>query len=910
MNMTAFNGLGPMIADFDQTLVHRNLVELFEEHAARLPDKIAVIGSQSSLTYRQLAERAVRVSEYLLANGLRPEQPVGFFMQRDPDVIVVVLAILRAGGVYVPLDPAEPVERARYLAERAGLSIVLGDASLLCELEGAINAAPEHTPVLDLVDVAPIIDADTTCAVSPCAPGGSRLAYILFTSGSTGVPKGVEVEHRNVINLLLSARQAIGFTEDDRYLATSTLAFDISVAEVFLPLITGASLVLGDRQTLLTRGAVAAMIVKNDVTVFQTGPSVWALLLENSTSFPPLRVAITTGEAIAPSLARRVANVADRVWNLYGPTETTIWCSGQQINTPTGLDESTPVAAPVGYMWPNMPAIVVDGLGRPVPDGKKGELWVGDLAVTRGYQNNPALTAQRYVTRVEDGIRYYRTGDIVSREPDGLLKFFGRDDDQIQVHGVRVEPMEVEDAVRRDPFVRNAAATWFETPSGTKAIVAGVMVKDGLATSAAELHARLATSLPSAMIPFRFVFYETLPMTPNGKTDRIAIRADATAEPSGPIASVDETLTTTERALLAIWKTTLRLPTISKSDNFFAIGGDSLAAVTMMIDAEDVFDISLPMQAALETSTLEALAARIDRMKSPTPEHKIGTNTTYIFPLVREGKGSPVFFAALELNFARNNLWKLDCPLYAMNYWTLGNGFSKSRSVEDLARQFVSDIRDIQPIGPYRVGGFSFGGILASEIAHQLRSAGDEVELLFLLDPTQPYRTPDAPELSRIDEVEESFKIARAARQPGVSRVARHLGRAVRRPTVALPLIGSRTRSAVVAWFTNSRIWPRVQFHLVDLHGRYPKVVAAKRMPKDRGIAFWFASRRVGRDYVAKPYDGPALAIFLHEGGRFQAWRKLLGQSAEIRIMDTTHYGLVVDPALTEWMTMLDDRIA
>lgn len=917
----------PMVAGYDRSLVERNLVELFADRVTAHADDIAVIGPDATLTYAQLAERAMRISGWLRSWGLPPEEAVGVFMRRTADVVAVLLGIVHAGGCYVPLDPAEPAERARFLARGARLPLVLGDAEMLASLQAAIDAEHRHPEPSDddgdgrairLVDVAPILASsagDPTDHIERCAPGGSRLAYVMYTSGSTGRPKGVEVEHRNVINLLLAAAQAFEFTSADRYLAVSTLAFDISVVEVFLPLISGGSLVLGDRNLLLEPGATAAAIEHHGVTVFQTGPSVWALLLEGGRAFPRLRVAITTGEATAPVLARRIATVADMVWNLYGPTETTIWCSGQRIDTPTGLDHCTDVAVPVGHMWPDMPGIIVDDRGEPVEDGEVGDLWVGGLAVTRGYRHDPVRTAERYVTRPGDAERYYRTGDVISRAPNGVLRFHGRDDDQIQVHGVRVEPMEIESTLRRDPAVLHAAATWFENEQGARSIVAGVVVRpDGPATPA-ELRARLATQLPAAMVPARVITYDALPLTPNGKTDRLAIRADALRQlvdsPAEPgdiaAASVLDDLTPTERRIHDVWRAVLRVPIVRRDDSFFFLGGDSLATVAMVLDINDAFGISLPVRAAMEHPTLRELAAHIDRLAAGAGPAT--GDQRHVFRLVGNGRDTPMFFCAIELQLGEAGAWRLDCPLYAVNYWTLGSGFSRARTVEELAAVHVSEIVEIQPAGPYRIAGFSFGGVIALEIAHQLRAAGHEIELLFLLDPTEPYRTAAAPAVVRIDNVDRGRAATRATRERLHRRVARHVRGMATRPSDALPYVRDKARLAPAALLAHTELWPWMQYRMVDLHGRRPSALTARLLPEDRWIAFWYVAKRLARRYVARPFDGPTLAVFLRQTARKDAWSALLGPAADVHEIDTSHADLVREPALTYWSDLLAQQL-
>lgn len=325
-----------------------NLAWLVAEQARTTPEAVAIVGDQT-LSYRALTERAEDIAAELTRQGLRAEQPVGVLMQRSADMVAVLLGILRAGGAYVPLDPEDPIERAGRMVQIAGCTLVVGDAPSLERWRAArgLRAAGAGEPALLAIDsIPPLAERPDQ---TPCAPGGDRLAYVLFTSGSTGEPKGVEVEHGSVVNLLQATRDLLGFTATDRYLATATIAFDISVAELFLPLVTGASLLLRDRNLLLDPARLVSEVRSFGVTVVQMGPSVWSVMLGASLTFPHVRVAITTGEPIAPALAQRLARVGDQAWNLYGPTETTVWATAHRL---TGAGESlSTMSARSGRLW-------------------------------------------------------------------------------------------------------------------------------------------------------------------------------------------------------------------------------------------------------------------------------------------------------------------------------------------------------------------------------------------------------------------------------------------------------------------------------------------------------------------------------------------------------------------------------
>ncbi|MBN8246184.1 MAG: amino acid adenylation domain-containing protein, partial [Verrucomicrobia bacterium] len=811
-------------------------------------------------------------------------------VHRNTDLPMVLLGVLRAGGCYVPLDPDDPPDRIARTVAAAGCARVLGHESLISGLGSVARAMPGDVrwmPVESLFAPgrAPGDAAAVPTRSPPDAPGGRRLAYVLFTSGSTGEPKGVEVEHRSVVNLLAAVRQWIGFAESDRYLAISTLAFDISVAELFLPLIAGGQVVLRDRSLLLEPRRLAQELRQEGITVFQTGPSVWSLVLAEVPDFPRLRVAVTTGEAIAPALARRLASVGDSVWNLYGPTETTVWATGFRLEA--RAEETpcrSPVSAPIGRPLTAVEALVLDEHQAPVPDGAEGELWIGGDAVARGYRGKEALTRERFTEPFPGAGRCYRTGDLVVRDAEGVLHYLGRNDDQIKVHGVRIEPMEVEAALLRHPGIAQAAATWYATTQGPRSLVAAVVARPGGVVTSEDLRQHLARLLPSAMIPSRFVVVGALPLTASGKVDRKAIRARATA--SAPVTSgtppVPDAagITPTERTLIQIWEQTLNIRPVGRHDHFFSVGGDSLSAVTMILEVESVFGISITVRLVFEAPTLSQLAARVDRVRECPDD--LG-NGAFVFPLSQQGRRSPVFFSNVDLRMARRGLWAADCPLYAVSQWAQGSGFVQARSMADLAEIHLKGIRAVQPRGPYRLAGYSFGGLIALEIAHQLRRNGEEVELLFLLDPSEPT---DDPLTAAVEE-------GRRSRD----RNARGL------------------RDRLLAWtprwlrdaLAGIRQW--TVYHLVHLHGRHPNPVSTRLLPGNRWPAFWYAARRLSRSYVPRPYEGPVLAVFTADHDRQSLWKPFLGPAAVSRVMEARHLELFDDPSRSLWMEMLRARL-
>ena len=870
--------------------------ELFARQAARRPQAIAVRDASGHLTYAELEGRAASIAAQLRQHGLQAEQPVLVLTDRSVGLLANLLGILAAGGCYVPIDANDPPDRSRHILSIARCSIVLGRRDQIRRFQEHLKFSDHAIQFLSVEDLAsqpspshpiPLLPGQTEHS-NLIAPGGRRLAYILFTSGSTGLPKGVEVEHRNLVNLLLAVRDLLEFTESDRYLAISKVGFDVSAAELFLPLVCGGQVIVYPTELVMQPRELAATLVREEITFFQTGPSVWSILLNEIRNFPRLRVAISTGEAIAPALAQRLASTADAVWNLYGPTETTVWATGHKLEAASSEEMATRsvVSAPIGRPFLNVTVQILDDQQRPVPPETEGELWIGGEAVARGYCNHPKLTDERFVVLGEKSERFYRTGDVVTRSRDGRLHYFGRNDDQIKVRGVRIEPMEVEAAILKHPQVASAAATWFETNNGARSIVAAVVGRPNHQLNSESLHRHLQDLLNPAVIPSRFLFCDVLPISPNGKIDRKAIRARALDQPKAAAEhSAPEDLTPTEQELIRIWEKTLNVKPISRDHHFFTIGGDSLSAVTMLLEAESSFDLSLSVRTVFESPTVRKLAAHIDRSRRQVQNH--GDNA-FVFPLSPQGRGNAVFFCGVDLKMARQGMWNADCPLYSVSLWAQGTGFVDAASMEDLARIEIESIRSIQPIGPYRLAGYSFGGLLALEMAQQLRRAGEKVDLLFLLNPGEPSR--------------------RAAPASAPGHVQRGNANADGSSTASLPARAANRRiSPFQSWLKEA--WQWFSYYRVHLYGRHRNPISTMLLPKDRWPAVWYAAKRLAKSYAPQPYDGRVLIVLDADLPRPTRWAELLPLAADLQYLKSSADGWFDEPTHTEWMNFLRSKI-
>jgi amino acid adenylation domain-containing protein len=569
----------------------RCIHELFEARAARTPDATAIRFAGAALSYAALDHAANRLANHLRHRGVRPETRVGICLERGPEMVVSVLAVLKAGGAYVPLDPAYPAERLDFMLADSGARL------LLTRLPLPEGLAPRDVEVVCLDADRERIESES--AQAPAAgvvPG--NLAYVIYTSGSTGRPKGVLVPHRGLANVALGHARDLGVTAADRVLQFASPSFDASVFEMVMALAAGATLVLGTRETLAPGPDLLRLLQEEEVTVATLPPSALAVL--PPAELPALRTLMTAGEALPAELVDRWAPER-RFFNLYGPTEATIW-SATAACTPGG--GPPPIGRPVA----NTSAYVLDAQGAPVPIGVPGELYVGGAGVTRGYAGRPGLTAEKFVPDPfggETGARLYRTGDRVRWLAGGELEFLGRVDAQVKVRGFRIEPGEIEGALRRSEGVADCVVVVREDVPGEKRLVAYVVG----AAEAGALREHLLRELPEYMVPSAFVFLETLPLTPNGKLDRKALPAPDFAPAEKRYVAPR---TPTEEALAGIWAETLRLERVGVTESFFALGGHSLLATLMVARVQQVFGVEVPLRAIFDEPTVAELAVRVD----------------------------------------------------------------------------------------------------------------------------------------------------------------------------------------------------------------------------------------------------------------------------------------------------------
>ena len=562
--------------------------ELFEEQSLRTPDAIAVIAEDETISYGELNDRANQLANYLTKVGVGHQSLVGICVERSLDMMVGLLGIMKAGAAYVPIDPAYPLERVKAILEDSGVQTMVTQAHLALDLRDRVA----HVVCLDLEWDRVAIRSQEKPAIQTTS---DSLAYVIYTSGSTGTPKGVEVGHRAFVNLLCSMQKEPGLVAQDVLVAVTTLSFDIAGLELFLPLVSGAAVVIASREVAADGNQLMSLLTRSQATVMQATPATWRLLLEAEWKGNASFKILCGGEALSRDLANELAVRCGSLWNMYGPTETTIWSSVARIESGEG-----PVF--LGHPIANTQFYVLDKNLQPLPIGVSGELHIGGDGVARGYFHKPELTAEKFIAdpfSSEAASKLYRTGDLVRRLVDGSIEFLGRIDHQVKVRGYRIELGEIETALSEHPaVVTNVVAAREETP-GTKRLVAYVVPTVGsnghaeelgdvnsywekqwntkLSTQnlGADLRKYLAAKLPDYMVPAAFVMMDELPLTLNGKVDRKALPApDASTFTQDRVYAPPTN--EQEAALAEIWAKVLRLDKVGINDDVFELGGDSL----------------------------------------------------------------------------------------------------------------------------------------------------------------------------------------------------------------------------------------------------------------------------------------------------------------------------------------------
>jgi amino acid adenylation domain-containing protein len=595
-----------LLDDWNQTGMEHDrgrCVHHLLEHTARArPDSVAVTDGSGSITYLQLDQRANQLAHLLIGRGVVPGALVGICLDRTVDMPLALAAVLKCGAAYVPLDPTHPADR---------LSYILADAEVFCVItQGSVAAqlVDIKVPLLALDELQADLAMQPAAAPEvPCEP--SDMAYVIYTSGSTGRPKGVEVEHRNVVGFLEAMRHEPGLGESDVLLAVTTLSFDISGLEMWLPLMVGARIVVASRSDVLDAQRLSALMEQHGVSVLQATPATWRLLLESGWSGQHGLKAICGGEALPADLANSLLGRVRELWNVYGPTETTIWSTAYRVHTP----QST---VPIGHPIANTRVYVLESSGTPAPIGVSGELCIAGEGVARGYRKRPELTQEKFVTiTLPNGRRerVYRTGDMARFRANGQLDFIGRNDTQVKVRGYRIELGEIEAVLSNQSDVNQCVVVVREDEPGDQRLVGYVVAAAAVPFDAGAARAALRTRLPEYMIPNLFIPLERLPLTPNGKVDRKMLPKPAGSADgeAGVQTGTDVLMTVPQQRVAGIWRDVLHVERVGLYDNFFDLGGHSLLLVRLQSALKHEFGRDLPLVELFQRTTVSAQAERL-----------------------------------------------------------------------------------------------------------------------------------------------------------------------------------------------------------------------------------------------------------------------------------------------------------
>ncbi|VTT99453.1 amino acid adenylation domain protein : Amino acid adenylation domain protein OS=Chroococcidiopsis thermalis PCC 7203 GN=Chro_0078 PE=4 SV=1: Condensation: HxxPF_rpt: AMP-binding: AMP-binding_C: PP-binding: Thioesterase [Gemmataceae bacterium] len=720
--------------DYPRDLCIHNL---FEARARQQPDAVAVVAGGREVTYRELNERANRLARYLRAQGVAPGTFVGVCLRRAVEPLVAVLGILKAGGAYVPLDPVYPRDRIAFMLGDSRAPLVVTERALLDRLPGG------ETRCVCVEQIAPGLAPLDPGDLDPVS-GPGDVCYVIYTSGSTGRPKGVVLRHTAVVNVLDWVNATFEVGPRDRLLFVTSLSFDLSVYDVFGVLGAGGSVRVAAEDELRDPARLARVLRTEGITIWDSAP---AALQQLAPFFERdrrdrLRLVMLSGDWIPVALPDQVraAFPGASVVSLGGATEAAIWSNWYPIGP---VDPAWP-SIPYGRPIRNARYHVLDSRLQPVPVGVPGELHIGGLVLADGYLNRPELTAERFVpdpltprspgSDPADTHRLYKTGDLARYMPDGNIEFLGRIDQQVKVRGFRVELGEIEAVLAAHPAVRECVVKHHRDAANTAYLAAYVVAQPGADPGADELAGFLRATLPEYMVPAHFVALAALPVTPNGKLDRAALAPPDLAA-ARPEAAFESPANDAERALLPLWEELLNVRPISVTDSFRDLGGNSLSAAVLMARVESRLGHRVPLEALFAAPTVRGLAAVIQR--------KLELGRGCLVPLQPGGGRPPLFLIAgagghvfAFHQFARH--LGPDQPTYGLKAVGVDGTEPPLESMAEIAARYLKEIVAARPDGPYVVGGYSIGAVIALELAVQLRAAGKKVPHVIVFDMLAP----------------------------------------------------------------------------------------------------------------------------------------------------------------------------
>jgi aspartate racemase len=868
--------------------------QLFETRARNTPDAVAAVFESQRLTYRELNGQANRVARDLRKLGVEPDTLVGLCVERSLEMLVGILAILKAGGAYVPLDPIYPNKRLSTMLSEAQPRVLLTQRHL-------ISRFPEYAGPVIFIDngLASVMGESNDNLGIELTP--ESLAYVIFTSGSTGIPKGVLISHRSLINHSTAMARHYDLQPSDRVLQFASFGFDVAAEEIFSTWLSGAAVVLWP--------AVAAVkdflkfIEQQEITVLNLPAAYWHEWVSESEQLrvPPIvRLVVVGSDKVSAkkfSIWKKQIGERVRLCNAYGPTETTITAT---IYEPRGNGQySMTGCVPIGRPIANTKAYVLDQRLNPVPIGVPGELHIAGAGLARGYLNRPELTAESFIANPfcdGTGARIYKTGDLVRYLPDGNLEYLGRIGNQVKLRGYRIELGEIEALLRQHPRVQDAAVIVREDTPGDRRLVAYVVQKPEAACAASELRTYLREKLPDYMLPSALVMLSSFPLTPSRKVDTRALPAPDHSKrdsercffsPGNPV----------ERQLVSLWEELLAARPIGTHDNFFDLGGNSLLGLKLISRIGKTFGKDLPVAALYQAATVEQLAKLIIQPSSPNP-------LISLVPIQTTGSKPAFFWVHGDSSGAfLPRCLGPDQPLFGLGHQSHDGKPARYTEVETIAAHYLEEIRTVQPEGPYFLGGYSFGGTVAVEMAQQLKRQGEEVSVLFLLDPEFP-----------VEEISNS--VNRPKRIPLRDEAKRHLRNLAMlrhrdKLVYILVRIRDKMKHLVRIGDKMKQRTPRISKILKNILCKlYPAM--GRPIPLFLRIAYIVdIYGQALRSYVPQPYPGPAIYFKLKNRSRDPRldWDRLLTGKLDVYELAGDHHDLVEEPSVRLWAEKLKDAL-
>ncbi|WP_258005901.1 non-ribosomal peptide synthetase, partial [Cylindrospermopsis raciborskii] len=730
---------------FEYPLYQQNkcLHQLFELQVEKTPNNVAVVFKNQSLTYFQLNQRANQLAHYLQSRGVRPDVLVGICMERSLEMVIGLLGILKAGGAYVPMDSNYPRERLDFMLVDAGISLLLTQENQVTTLD----ILPPHQIICLDKEWQVIAQEDTHNPSTNLVV--ENLAYLIYTSGSTGQPKGVMISHSAICNHMLWMQKTFSFGEREKVLQKTPFSFDASVWEFYAPLLTGGQLIIAEKDGHKDVSYLLKLICEQQVTVLQMVPSLLQMFLEYGEieNCHSLTHIFCGGEALPVAMVENLLSKLNvNFHNLYGPTEACIdatFLSFTKENNHYIKQNMLPIGRPIA----NTQTYVLDAHLQPVPIGVPGELYIGGMGLARGYCQLPQLTRDKFIAHPfsdNPDSRLYKTGDLVRYLPDGNIEFIGRIDHQVKIRGFRIELGEIEAVLTQHPNVLNAVVVISGDSSATNSLIAYYVSTEKQFTSSGVLRDFLKEKLPDYMIPNSFIVLDHLPMTPNGKIDRkllAGLNINRTFDAHQHVSP----RTLLEYKLVEIWEEILQVSPISVTENFFDLGGHSLLAIRLIAAIEQKLKCNLPVVSLFREGTIEKIALLLDQ-----DHQKASNHSDILIPLQTQGDLLPLFlvhqaggyglsYSVLAEKLAVGMGKKL--PIYAIQSPGLDGKQSPLESIEEMANTYINTIREIQPHGPYLLGGHSLGGLIAFAMASQLEAMGEQIERVLIIDTHPPMPT-------------------------------------------------------------------------------------------------------------------------------------------------------------------------